>query len=143
MAETKKKVLITGATGFIGSALAEDLCPEYEVVGLSRNAQKASKKLAGGVRSVQWDGRTSEGWGEEAESRIRRPRPSTPSRWAFGGTLEPSERLSFSKLALSILATPFPSMVLATTDRRISLTIIDPKGHNSAGRKIFPRLSLA
>lgn len=67
MAEAKKKVLITGATGFIGSALAEDLCSDYEVVGLSRNAEKASRQLGSGVRAVQWDGRTAEGWADEAD----------------------------------------------------------------------------
>jgi len=67
MADNRRKVLITGATGFIGSALAQQLCSQYEVVGLSRNVEKASKLLGGEVRVVEWDGRTRQGWANEAD----------------------------------------------------------------------------
>jgi uncharacterized protein len=58
-----KRVIITGGTGFIGVALANELLKNgYEVIALTRNPDKA--KLPQGVRSVKWDGHTAEGWGE-------------------------------------------------------------------------------
>ncbi len=66
-AETEGRVVITGATGFIGSALVRELCAQYELVALSRDVQKASKLFGSDVRVVQWDGGTAEGWADEAE----------------------------------------------------------------------------
>jgi uncharacterized protein len=58
------RVVITGGTGLIGRALAAELVKaKYEVVVLSRNPGIV-KDLPEGVRAVQWDGKTAQGWGE-------------------------------------------------------------------------------
>jgi uncharacterized protein (TIGR01777 family) len=56
------RVVITGGSGLIGGALARDLGGAgHDVVVLTRSPQKAP--LPPGVRAVQWDGKTSAGWG--------------------------------------------------------------------------------
>lgn len=62
------KVIITGGTGLIGSALAKSLVKDgHEVVVLTRNASKPAKGLPQEARLVQWDAKTGEGWYQEAE----------------------------------------------------------------------------
>jgi uncharacterized protein (TIGR01777 family) len=61
------KVIITGATGFIGRALSREMLEAgYHVVALSRNAGRGRKILGGGVIVVEWDGKSSQGWKELA-----------------------------------------------------------------------------
>ncbi|MEP7356413.1 MAG: TIGR01777 family oxidoreductase [Anaerolineales bacterium] len=61
------RILITGGTGLIGSALAAELAGAgHEVIVLSRNPDKAHG-LPKGVRAERWDGRTAEGWGPLAD----------------------------------------------------------------------------
>jgi uncharacterized protein len=61
------RIIITGGTGFIGSALGFELASAgYEVVLLSRNSG-ANRPSARGMRVAQWDGYTSAGWLEFAE----------------------------------------------------------------------------
>ena len=60
------RVIITGGTGLIGSALAKNLAADgYEVIVLSRNPAKYS--FPAGVRGETWDGKTAEGWGHLAD----------------------------------------------------------------------------
>ena len=47
------KILITGATGFIGQKLCQSLQKEHEVYGLVRDVKRASKKLSG-INLVHW-----------------------------------------------------------------------------------------
>ncbi len=61
------KVVITGATGFIGKALCENLSDEYEIVALSRSTDKAQSVLGDKVRAVHWDGQTMTGWENECD----------------------------------------------------------------------------
>lgn len=62
------KVIITGGTGLIGSALARSLAPDgHEVVVLTRSAERRLPQLPESVRLVEWDAATSEGWGGEVE----------------------------------------------------------------------------
>jgi uncharacterized protein (TIGR01777 family) len=61
------KVVITGATGFIGTALCEELKSDYEIVALSRNKEKAMRVLENTVKIVQWDGETTGDWANELE----------------------------------------------------------------------------
>jgi len=56
------RVVITGGTGLIGSALARDRGEAgHEVIILTRDPARTGS-LPPGVRAVQWDGRTAAGW---------------------------------------------------------------------------------
>lgn len=58
------KIVITGGTGLIGSALAASLAQDGNQAWiLSRNPPSPSEKLPSGVKIAQWDGRTAAGWG--------------------------------------------------------------------------------
>ncbi len=62
-----ERILITGATGFIGRALALELQKGgYAVVGLTRRMSGAGR--TGGIAFATWDGRTASGWGHLVES---------------------------------------------------------------------------
>ena len=58
------RVVITGATGFIGKALCRELQEDYEVIALSRNMAKAKTLLGVKAEPIQWDGRTWQGWAD-------------------------------------------------------------------------------
>ncbi len=63
-----KKVIITGASGFIGQKLSQRLIQnDFEVFALSRNPNKKEKNLPEKVTAVRWDAKTSENWWEYAE----------------------------------------------------------------------------
>jgi uncharacterized protein (TIGR01777 family) len=64
------RVVITGAAGFIGSALCKALYKDYEVVALSRNIESAQKSIGDTAKVVLWDAKTSAGWAEEAEGAL-------------------------------------------------------------------------
>ncbi|HSS49740.1 MAG TPA: TIGR01777 family oxidoreductase [Thermoanaerobaculia bacterium] len=56
------RVVITGGSGLIGSAVAREMGGAgHEVVVLSRDLSRV-KELPPGTRAVQWDGRTGDGW---------------------------------------------------------------------------------
>lgn len=56
------KILVTGGTGFLGRALARSfLADGHEVIALARHTPRSA--LPEGMRFVQWDGRTTAGWG--------------------------------------------------------------------------------
>lgn len=62
------RVIITGGTGLIGSALAESLAKDgHDVVVLSRNPAKAAGSLRKGIRAERWDGHSAAGWGQLAD----------------------------------------------------------------------------
>ena len=54
------RIVITGATGFIGKALCRALHNDYELVALSRNPGKAAASLAGLAAAVRWDTKSPE-----------------------------------------------------------------------------------
>jgi uncharacterized protein (TIGR01777 family) len=61
--EAQVRIIITGATGFIGRALAKELVGAgYEVVVLSRNPKTAKGLFEDKISAVRWDGNSSEGW---------------------------------------------------------------------------------
>ncbi|MHC4508081.1 MAG: TIGR01777 family oxidoreductase [Planctomycetota bacterium] len=64
------RVIITGATGFIGRALCRELHKDYEVIALSRKAASAQKSLGNWAKVVQWDARTPAGWEREADGAL-------------------------------------------------------------------------
>jgi uncharacterized protein (TIGR01777 family) len=62
------RVIITGASGFIGRALARDLAANgYEVIALTRDLEKARPRVPPGVTLAEWNGRTAAGWGGLAD----------------------------------------------------------------------------
>jgi uncharacterized protein (TIGR01777 family) len=56
------RVVITGATGFIGRALCRALHRDYEVIALSRDASRAAKSVGDLAKVIEWDGRTTGSW---------------------------------------------------------------------------------
>lgn len=56
------RVVITGATGFIGNALCRELHKDHEIVALSRDAEKARKSLGSMAAVTQWNAKTLDGW---------------------------------------------------------------------------------
>ena len=63
-----RRILLTGATGFIGRALVQDLdAAGYETVILTRDPRTAPPASGRGIRFVKWDARTAEGWGPLAD----------------------------------------------------------------------------
>jgi uncharacterized protein (TIGR01777 family) len=56
------RVVIAGATGFIGKALSQRLHENYEVIALSRDANRAARILGDLATIVEWDGRTAGSW---------------------------------------------------------------------------------
>jgi uncharacterized protein (TIGR01777 family) len=61
------RVIITGATGFIGSRLCERLHKEYEVIALSRNSERARQSIGHMTKIIQWDAKTPARWKNEAD----------------------------------------------------------------------------
>jgi uncharacterized protein (TIGR01777 family) len=61
------KVIITGATGFIGRALCEELKSDYEIVALTRNKEKAMSVLGNTIKIIRWDSETTGEWAGEFE----------------------------------------------------------------------------
>jgi uncharacterized protein (TIGR01777 family) len=54
------RIVITGATGFIGKALCRALHNDYELVALTRNPDKAAESLAGLAETARWDAKKSD-----------------------------------------------------------------------------------
>jgi len=50
-----KRVVLTGATGFIGSVVAKELLrKKYELIVFSRNPAEAKRKLPGAKEYIEW-----------------------------------------------------------------------------------------
>lgn len=61
------KIIVTGGTGLIGSALVNSLLPEkHEIIVTSRAPEKV-KTVPSNIKVVKWNGRTAEGWGQYAD----------------------------------------------------------------------------
>jgi len=61
------RVVISGATGFIGRALCRALFADYEVVALSRNPGRAAHVVGDYARVVPWDAQRPQDWAECVE----------------------------------------------------------------------------
>jgi uncharacterized protein (TIGR01777 family) len=61
------RVVITGATGFIGRALCKQLCKDYEIIALTRDASRADKTVGDWAKIIEWDGRTTGSWLKQAD----------------------------------------------------------------------------
>ena len=64
------RVVITGATGFIGRALCKALYKDYEVIALSRDASRAAKSIGEMAEVIEWDGRTTGSWFKQANGAL-------------------------------------------------------------------------
>lgn len=96
------KVIITGGTGLIGSALARDLVKDgHEVVILTRSPEKKVVGLPASVRLVGWDAKTGEGWSSEADGADAIVNLAGESVSPQGGlwTAERKERIKQSRIA--------------------------------------------
>jgi uncharacterized protein (TIGR01777 family) len=62
-----KRVVMSGATGFIGRALCRALREDYEVVVVTRDARRAAGAVGEGVQIMEWDGRTGGAWARQVE----------------------------------------------------------------------------
>jgi len=62
-----KRIVIAGATGFIGRALCRELCDTYEIVALSRDAKRAADLVGVRARVLEWDARTASLWAGEVD----------------------------------------------------------------------------
>ena len=60
------RVVITGATGFIGRALCKDLSKDYEVIALSRDVRRAAPLIGDYAKVLEWDGRSTGTWISQA-----------------------------------------------------------------------------
>jgi len=59
----KKKIILTGATGFIGSRVARELLKKnYDVVVFSRNPVQATQKVSGAIDYVAWQPQENGPW---------------------------------------------------------------------------------
>ena len=93
------RVVITGGTGFIGTALSRNLLSNgYEVTCLTRNISRAGKILDPGVRPVRWDGRTADGWEEEVDGSFAIINLAGSSIGAGRWTKEAKERIRNSRI---------------------------------------------
>ncbi len=64
------RIIITGGTGLIGSALTQVLsAKDHEVIILSRDPAK-TKGLPRNAHAVAWDARSADGWGKAADGAL-------------------------------------------------------------------------
>jgi uncharacterized protein (TIGR01777 family) len=61
------RVVIAGATGFIGRALCKELHKDYEVIALTRDIRRAGPLIGKWAKVVEWDGRTTGSWIQQAD----------------------------------------------------------------------------
>ncbi|MEN6576071.1 MAG: TIGR01777 family oxidoreductase [Phycisphaerales bacterium] len=62
-----RRIVITGATGFIGRALCQTLHGDYEIIALSRDATRAAATVGAYARVLEWDGRTASAWAGQVD----------------------------------------------------------------------------
>jgi uncharacterized protein (TIGR01777 family) len=61
------RVIIAGATGFIGRALCRELHRDHEIIALSRDVAKAARIVGEYATAAEWDARTASGWARHVE----------------------------------------------------------------------------
>jgi uncharacterized protein (TIGR01777 family) len=62
-----KRVIISGAAGFIGRALCQALHGDYEIIALSRDALRAAGAIGEWAKVMEWDARTAGTWARQVE----------------------------------------------------------------------------
>jgi len=97
----KKKIVITGGSGFIGKALCRDLIEHgYDIIVLSRNPTRLKPVVDRNILVAPWDGKTTRGWlhhasGAHALVNLAGENIASSLRW----TEKKKERLLSSRLA--------------------------------------------
>jgi uncharacterized protein len=86
------RVIISGATGFIGQALCRELHGEYELIALTRDARRAAAIVKDCAGIVEWDARTTSGWARQVEGAHAVVNLAGES--LAGGRWTPSKRMS-------------------------------------------------
>jgi uncharacterized protein (TIGR01777 family) len=67
----KKRILVTGGTGFIGRALAHELVSAgFEVIALTRDPGKSAALFGLDAGTARWDGRTAGSWAPLADGAL-------------------------------------------------------------------------
>jgi uncharacterized protein (TIGR01777 family) len=61
------KIAVTGATGFIGRALCNELCKEHNVISLTRRPEKAAGLFERTVDVIKWNAERMDGWEKSLE----------------------------------------------------------------------------
>jgi hypothetical protein len=56
------RIVITGATGFIGRALSKNLAEDHDVIALTRNMPKAKHILGDKIKTAIWNIERLDGW---------------------------------------------------------------------------------
>lgn len=84
------RVIITGGTGLIGKSLTRTLTRQgHEIIVLSRDSARAAHTFRqlglSNVRSIAWDARTDDGWGEfiRSDSAIVNLAGASPAHWRW------------------------------------------------------------
>ncbi len=62
-----KRVVIAGATGFIGQTLCRELHGDYEIVAVSRDATRGAGLVGQYAGVVEWDARTASSWARHVD----------------------------------------------------------------------------
>lgn len=62
-----KRVIISGAAGFIGRALCRAMGNDYEIVALSRDATRSAGVIGEYAKVLEWDARTASVWDRQVE----------------------------------------------------------------------------
>jgi uncharacterized protein (TIGR01777 family) len=94
-----KRVIISGATGFIGNVLCKELIGGgYEVFGLSRNREMGKKLLPDEVEVIRWDTKSGQGWADYADGAYAIVNLAGENIASGGWTEERKERILQSRL---------------------------------------------
>ena len=62
------RIVVTGATGFIGRALCNELAKDHNVIALTRSPEKAQALLDKAVEIIHWNPNMSGGWEKYLEN---------------------------------------------------------------------------
>ena len=114
----KKRVLLTGGLGFIGSHVVKRLHRHYDIVVIDNDTSPASRRLADewrriGIQIYQDDIAEEETWGQ-----------IEPCDFVFHGAAQTSAEHSWKKPILDFLSNVFGTFLVAEYARKNSANVI-------------------